>query len=427
MPSGPDDRYSDERMERWQRARHAALFEPHVNPDTGALVQPNVMEGPGFLYRPRQVVFRTGVEQTQPVVTELHQYGGYPDGPLNKLLAAAKLPFQVYLLPLGVDIPQLVTRLREQAPAASVSANTVFCGEPAGYTGGPDGPPTSEPSFTETGYPDPEPGAPEIAILDTGYDLQVETLHPGLARRVTYDTPENPLTSGGYLAPEAGHGTFEDGVVMQLAPEIAIRQVNLLSPYGDTDDVHLAAAIQALANSAPVINLSLGGYAQGDVAPSVSSAAIAALPDTVVVVAAAGNNKSGRKFWPAAELGVISVGALDTTAPGVTEVAKFSNYGGWVKVYAPGVNVYSTYLRGNWMEPDGTEEPMDGWATWSGTSFATPQVAAAIANKLRSGGTAGQAAQAVVSQAPWMTVTGPPGPMTVRAYIPPGRGVIYPA
>jgi subtilisin family serine protease len=111
-------------------------------------------------------------------------------------------------------------------------------------------------------------------------------------------------------------------------------------------------------------------------------------------------------------------------------VAGFSNYGNWVDVYAPGMTVYSTYLQATWLLPNDAPppRPMDGWATWSGTSFAAPQVAAAIANTLRqSGGTARQAAHTVLSQAQWTPVTGLPGITGVMGYIPPGPGVVFPA
>ena len=225
-------------------------------------------------------------------------------------------------MPPEVYIPGLVAQLRERpygewgAPAANVSANHVFCGEIGDYHGGPYGEPASASPFNEAKYGKPAKGAPEIAVIDTGYDTQIQALHPGLNPRVVYQpgpgSPENPLT-GGYLAQEAGHGTFIDGVIMQLAPQVSIRQVQVLSPAGDTDDVCVALAITSLGNSAPVINLSLGGYTQQDTPPPASSAAIAALPDTVVVVAAAGNNQSPELFWPAAGKTVVSVGALDTT------------------------------------------------------------------------------------------------------------------
>ena len=437
MSSGPDDQHPDARMARWRRARHAELCERHDTDGSGAIREPDVLEGPGFLYRPRQILFQTGVMQTQPVETELQRHGGRLDRDLSDRFAEAKLPVRAYLMPPEVYIPGLVAQLRERpyrewgAPMANVSANHVFCGEPGSYHGGPNGPPTSASPFPELGYGDPAAGAPEIAVLDTGYDMQIQTLHPGLEPRVVFDfgTQENPYASSGYLAQEAGHGTFIDGIIMQLAPQVRIRQVTLLNPAGVTDDGCLALAISALGNSVPVINASLGGYTQGDIAPQASSAAIAALTDSVVVVAAAGNNASPEPFWPAALNTVVSVGALDTTAPGGPQVADFSNYGEWVDVYAPGVDVYSTYLQATWMLPnDPPPEPMDGWATWSGTSFAAPQLAAVIANTLlQSGGTARQAAHTVLSQAQWLPVTGMPGITGVMKYTPPGPGVIFPA
>ena len=436
MTNGPDDGYSDARMALWRRARHAAVFKPPPSDGEGSTGRPGVLEGPGFLYRPLQILVETGLMQTQPVESELtHQYGGSLDGPLSERLHTAGLPIDVYTMPPQVYIPGLVAQLRERpygaygAPAANVSANHVFCGEPGGYTGGPHGEPTSRQPFDETHYGQPTKGAPQIAVLDTGYDMQIQTLpHRGLKPRVSYQGPPETILDGQYLAQEAGHGTFIEGIIMQLAPQMNISQVPVLTPDGVTDDVTVGQAITALGNSAQVINLSLGGYTQGDTSPPTSSAAIAALPDTVVVVAAAGNNQSSRLFWPAAEKTVVAVGALDTTQ-GAPQVAGWSNYGSWVDLYAPGVNVYSTYLQANWLLPNDTPppQPMDGYATWSGTTFTAPQVAAAIATTLQSGGTARQAAHTVLSQAHWLPVTGLPGITGVYTYFPPGPGVIYPA
>ena len=112
MPSGPDDRDSDARMALWRRARHAELCEGHVSDGEGAIGQPDVLEGPGFLYRPRQVLFETGVMQTQPVETELQKHGGVPDDQLNQRFDEAKLPIQAYLMPPEVYLPGLIAQLR---------------------------------------------------------------------------------------------------------------------------------------------------------------------------------------------------------------------------------------------------------------------------------------------------------------------------
>jgi hypothetical protein len=405
MPNGPSVPYSAGRLELWRRARHEELCGGHRGDGEGAIGQPGVLEGPGFLYRPRQVLFQTGTEQTQRVERRLQLEGGVPDDDLSQKVDR-RLPVQRYLMPPEVNIPRLVAQLRDSLvdgePAPNVGPNHVFCGEPSDYHGGPYGEPLSASPFPEPPFVTPAEGTPWIAVLDTGYDLSVPSvpaLHPGLINRVVYPAgeTEDPLTSAGYLAQEAGHGLFIDGILMQLAPQVPVRQIRVLCPAGDTDDLCVAQAITYQADAA-VINLSLGGYAYQDVAPVASGLALAGLDPTVAVVAAAGNNSSNRLFWPAAFNRVVGVGALDTTN-GQQTLACFSNYGDWVDVYAPGVNVYSTYLDATWKLPtDATGWPIDGWAYWNGTSFAAPQVAAAIAESmLQSGGTAVQAAAAVVN------------------------------
>ena len=72
-------------------------------------------------------------------------------------------------------------------------------------------------------------------------------------------------------------------------------------------------------------------------------------------------------------------------------ICNWSNTGPWVTLAAPGADVLSTYVH--------HETFPDGWARWSGTSFAAPFVAAAIADALPEAGSAGLAAQAVVAGA----------------------------
>jgi thermitase len=78
-----------------------------------------------------------------------------------------------------------------------------------------------------------------------------------------------------------------------------------------------------------------------------------------VVVAAAGNKDTNDPTYPAAYLdSVIAVAATQRD----DRRASFSNYGNWVDVAAPGVKILSTIPR--------------GYASWSGTSMATPHVSA---------------------------------------------------
>ena len=109
------------------------------------------------------------------------------------------------------------------------------------------------------------------------------------------------------------------------------------------------------------------------------------------VVAAAGNASADRPFWPAAFPQVLGVGAVEGGA-GTWKAASYSNYGKWVKAVARGTNLQSTFTRARTKVAQGDEPaPTDpsitfnGWASWDGTSFATPIAAAMIARTMSRG------------------------------------------
>jgi thermitase len=106
-----------------------------------------------------------------------------------------------------------------------------------------------------------------------------------------------------------------------------------------------------------VINMSLGGYFASQ---TVELAVNRAWSKGVVVTAAALNDGQDWGAYPAAFTNVIAVAASD----GNDARAGFSNYGTWVDVTAPGVDIPSTTMNGDYA---GTG--------WSGTSMATPHVA----------------------------------------------------
>jgi hypothetical protein len=395
------DQFSDEESAVRQRERHAELC---------AGPQPEVLHGPGYLYRPGQVLVEVSdTREFARAENVLGLRGAVPHAELDRSFAAAGLPVLALALPAEVDIPALVSELRlsrDGEPVPNVAPNYVFCGEPD-YHGGPAGEPSNARPFSEAPYSAPEQKPPSIAVLDTGYDPAVQELHAGLGWRLDYTAAdqEDALAADGYLAPEGGHGTFIDGILMRLAPQARIRQVKVLDPAGVGDDATVAIGLATAA--APVVNVSLGGYTHEDRPPVALGAALAQHADDVVVVAAAGNNHQGRPFWPAAFSQVVAVGALDTRQepPGL---AKFSNYGWWVDVYVPGVRICSTYLRAAWkLRQDPEPRPLDGYAYWSGTSFAAPQVAALIANEIPAAGTARRAAYAVLAAAQWLPGVGP--------------------
>jgi hypothetical protein len=398
-----DDSEDQERYRLWLRKRPP--LSKRGTDDTGG-----VLNGPGYRYRPRQILLEIGESpEYQLTAAELKKYRAAPDERLNQSFASVGLPVEAFVLPADVSIPALVSRLRRRtrsgAPLPNVGPNYVFSGEPD-YQGGPSGDPSNASRFREKTFDGP--ADPKIAVLDTGLDPSALTLHPGLADRLDFQPrdEDNPVLADGDFAAEGGHATFIAGIVMRVAPHTRIRQVKVLDPAGVGDDHTIAVGLARA--SAPVINLSLGGYTHDDAPPVATGVALAKhTGDDVVAVAAAGNNCQNRPFWPAAFKHVVSVGAVDLR-DGVPQLASFSNYGWWVDVYAPGVDVHSTYLDGTWQLPTDPEPtPIGGYAWWSGTSFAAPQVASMIVKELPRAGNARRAALAVLARARWEPGLGP--------------------
>lgn len=327
------------------------------------------------LYRPNELLLDAG--SVDLLRSETGDARVRPDDERNHRLSRAGVDLQRWVLPDGIDLPALRGRLAGRLRGTSfVELNHVFTGEPF-YMGGPGG----EPDPCDAPALPTSPGgwgtAAALAVLDTG--LPMPRPQGLLASLVADDASEVDLLNAdddAWLDTEAGHGTFIGGLVQRVTGGLAVEQRRVLDSFGFGDD--LTVCLGLAETRAPVVNLSLGGYTSHDRPPSALAAAVAARRHDTVVVAAAGNNAGDRAFWPAAIQGVIAVAAYDSRAGGP---ATFSNHGPWVDVCAPGVALRSCYVTGT--RRVGTlDVAFDGGASWSGTSFAAPLVAAEIARRL---------------------------------------------
>ncbi|WP_414638828.1 S8 family peptidase [Actinophytocola sp.] len=197
-------------------------------------------------------------------------------------------------------------------------------------------------------------------VIDTG--VQVD--HPTFEGRATggfdaIDGDNDP-------ADGHGHGTHVAGTIggaeYGVAKGVDIVGVRVLDDSGSGTTEQVVAGIDWVAqnHSGPsVANMSLGGT----VDEALDDAVRGAIESGVTFAIAAGNSSADASgFSPARVTEAITVAASDES----DAQASFSNFGSVVDLYAPGVDITSSWNDG-------------GTNTISGTSMATPHVAGAAA------------------------------------------------
>ncbi|MER7251565.1 S8 family serine peptidase [Kribbella sp. NPDC000426] len=362
-------------------------------------------EGADYLYRTGVVLVR---DEDVTRVIELFQ-GGRPDeggiGGVTRLLLPDKVPdgapedrsvtqrFLMYAdlrLGRGVVTPE---HLFYVTPSVSPCPAT----EPEEVPPGIPPEPLLPAPFPSAG--DPDGRGVKVVVLDVGWsDAPAAYWLNG----VTGD-PENAFDGSGRIRPYAGHGTFIAGVMRAIARNVEIVVKSYFTSAGAMWEFDLAAALDEVLDLAPdIISLSAGTRTRFDLPALGLDVFIQTRLNRVnglTLVAAAGNEASRDYFWPAAFPETVGVGAL---AENGRDRASFSNFGGWVDVYAPGENLVNAFLTGDYecTEPPNTGQlrSFAGMARWSGTSFATPLVAGLIAGRMSlTGENAKQAADALLA------------------------------
>jgi thermitase len=304
---------------------------------------------------------------------------------------------RIYLLKAraGVDPARLAARMRNDSrvvyaepnfEAGSPEGSARFRGHPSG-----DGKPVfftdraqyQEQYATEAGSLNLDEAhgisrgaGTTVAVIDTG----VQTDHQELAGKTTagydfVDADRTPDDTGdgrdndfdGDKDEMVGHGTHVAGIIALAAPEARIMPIRALDTEGRGNTFGIAKAIRyATRNGADVVSLSLGTSREtellGDLLGDDDDDDDGGGAGNAVFVAAAGNDGDAIQQFPAAEDGVVSVTSVD----GAKQRSFFSNYGAWVTVAAPGTDINGPFAQ-------------DRYATWSGTSMATPFVAAQAA------------------------------------------------
>jgi subtilisin family serine protease len=241
-----------------------------------------------------------------------------------------------------------------------------------------------------------------IYVTDTGLLDGAQTNHPWLAG-VTGDPDPLPALAADGTQPipqYTGHGTFVAGVIKCMAPAAEVFVLNEFVVAGSTLESDLVSDLDAaLDRGVDIFNLSITAPTM-ELQPLLGFQAWLKrlrLYKGVICVVAAGNNGSRALSWPAAFPEVVSVGAL---AADWRSRASFTNYGGWVDVYAPGRGIINAYATGTYTCQDDPYTSQIrhfyGMARWSGTSFSTPIVTGLIAARMSRTGENGQEAAAAL-------------------------------
>ena len=397
-----------------------------------------------FEYLPAEVGFDTLLVKGELLITA-ESYFGYPGGLRWTGRGRSAKPYldALGLEPVRVECAELADKIVRLVPSkqrlgahvlADIARNLRLRGFSASFNyctptapvhkhpplpGPHQAPPPPPGPGPQPGPNQPEPAAlraewqpakvARVAIIDTGIADQrvdrADSLLSGVPR-----TPRNidPLTRfpiGGpdqYLDFDAGHGTFVAGLVNQVDPYAPISMYRAIDSDSIGSEVDVACAmIEAVRDGNQIINLSLGCQTQDDFPPIALEAALAVIaeldaskPDEekTIIVAAAGNCGDTRPFWPAAFPGVVAVAGLN---PNMTP-SPWSGHGSWVTFSSVGQGLRSTFVYGRespLIDPAETEFlAPNPFAVWSGTSFAAPQIAGAIARLYQAPGVSLRAA-----------------------------------
>ncbi|GAA5117200.1 S8 family serine peptidase [Luteolibacter yonseiensis] len=198
-----------------------------------------------------------------------------------------------------------------------------------------------------------------VAVLDTGVATS-----PAFLSNISW---LNLVDLPGDLSKQNGHGTAvasmiigQNALTPGVAPGADIISIRIANDLGQSDSYLLAQGIiAAVDGGASLINISMGSFGDSGLVRNAIAYAQAA---GALIIAAAGNNGIDRLSYPAANDGVIAVGAVDALGNHLD----FSNTGNQLAISAPGFGVNAAWTG-------------DQAASVNGTSFSSPIVAGAIA------------------------------------------------
>ncbi len=255
---------------------------------------------------------------------------------------------------------------------------------------------------------------PVIALLDSG--VQPHYWLPGAAdgqkfvldaaNKYRWPAPKLDADVPANYGSHWGHATFIAGLIRLAAPDAQVLSMKVMDSTGKVNESDVVQALNWLADppgtdfNVDLVLMAFGRPADpGDPDLANLRVPIQKLSHRKVrIVASAGNDGSEHPVYPAAfaaetSLSVVSVGALASA----TERAPYSNSGPWVREWRNGTNIISIspltakdigkdrLTARTTFGPYTVSATGNGYAWWSGTSFAAAIYAGELAKQMSAG------------------------------------------
>jgi len=205
-----------------------------------------------------------------------------------------------------------------------------------------------------------------VAVLDTGIHT-----HPDLVKNIDISKCRSFIPNEGIFDNTVGHGVHCSGIiaaqndeqgVVGIAPEATIVSIKVLDKNGRSQGNSIVEGLEYCHKLQPdIINLSLGNISP---MPDAYEVIKRLVKNNIIVVASAGNNGTEGILYPAAYDEVIAVGSYSNST--IKDRSLFSSYGDALDIMAPGEEIFSTFLNGQ-------------YCVMSGTSMACPHISGVIA------------------------------------------------
>lgn len=189
-----------------------------------------------------------------------------------------------------------------------------------------------------------------VAILDTGVDQNHEELGGQVITEANFSKSSTPSDIHGHGTHVAGIiAAKDDGLgIIGVAPGCQLLNVKVADDTGMCRASALAKGIiWAVDNGANVINISIEIRQPS---PELERAVNYAWSQGSLIIAAAGNNGSDSPVYPAYYENCLTVAAVGPD----NNLVPLSNFGDWVDVVAPGLDVYSSLPDNNYGHKSGT-------------------------------------------------------------------------